>query len=72
MKRAKYYKIQGFNAVLLFPNGGDEGFSIHPNGNLGEHYNRSFDFPNGGIIRITRDEAERIVPRSALRQYKIT
>jgi hypothetical protein len=72
MKRAKYYKIAGLFAVLLCPAGGDKGFTVHANGLLGEHYNLSTDFPNGGISRISRDEAERIAPRSALRQYKIT
>ena len=72
MKRAKYYKIFALDAVILFPSGGDYGFSVHPDGTLGQHYILSCDFPNGGITRITRDEAEKIVPRSALRQYKIT
>ena len=72
MKRAKYYKIFGLNAVILFPSGGDYGFSVHPDGSLGLHYILSVDFPNGGIGRISRDQAEKIAPRSALRQYKIT
>lgn len=72
MKRAKYYKIFGLRAVLLCPAGGNEGFSVHPNGDLGCHYDLSTDFPNGGVKRISRNKAERIAPRSVLRQYKIT